>query len=556
MPARKPPTNVSSLSQARHAREHLRDEVSALRADCERWKGEADHWRRLHFSDQQQKEKQIQKLELELAQTKEALGDALQQLAWLRKQVFGSKSEQGIAEESDTDETTNEVSTAQPEPVEQKRNRGQQPGAKGHGRPKRDGQLHTIEETIELQGVCCKRCLVLFKPLKQTDDTRLVQHAVDIWLEVWHRLRYVPQCDCEGNKIVTAPAPPRLFPRTGFGNSMWMHLLVQKFLFQIPTNRTLQDLELKGLKISQGTVTGGFQKIDELIHGLYEQIVNHCRGADFWNGDETSWRVFEDGEGLKKWWLWLVSCDDATVFMLDRSRSSEVPERFFAGSAGILLSDRYSAYKVLKDSIRKAFCWVHVRRDFVAIFDGRPESKEWARRWIRWIDDLFDTNRDRLDVLMNRGASRQMIEAAQKQVEKAVAEFRVRWESELLQPKQLEPHQLKVLKSLKRHWDGLTVFVDEARVPMDNNRAERLLRGPVVGRKNYLSSGNEWSGHLAAKMFSLMQTWLMNDLDPCALLLDYFDECSKTPGKPPLDLGPFLPWSMSSDRKAEFSLKK
>jgi transposase len=114
--------------------------------------------------------------------------------------------------------------------------------------------------------------------------------------------------------------------------------------------------------------------------------------------------------------------------------------------------------------------------------------------------------------------------------------------------------QLKVLKSLKRHWTGLTVFVDDPRVPMDNNRAERLLRTPVVGRKNYLGSGSEWSGHFAAKMFTIFQTWLMNGLDPYAMLLDYFEECSKISGKPPPALAPFLPWQMSQDRRAEFQL--
>jgi transposase len=560
VPTKTPPTNVRSLSHARAHREGLKEKLAALELENESLQEEACRWRLAHLSDQEFKQKQIHKLELELAETKEALGDALQQLAWLRKQVFGTKSEQGISEES-IPEPNQENEEAEPETMlgrteNEPRKRGQQRGAKGHGRKNRDGSLNTLEETVEIPGLCCERCTTPFKALKQTDDTRLVQHAVDIWLEVWHRLRYVPQCDCDGNKIVTAPAPPRLFPRTGFGNSMWMHLVIQKFLFQIPTHKTLQDLAMKGLQVSQGTVTGGFQKIDGLIDGLYEQVLNHCRAADLWNGDETSWRVFEDGEGLKKWWLWLISSSDAAVFVMDKTRSSEVPQRFFTASAGILLTDRYSAYKALKNCIRKAYCWVHVRRDFVSILDGRPESRDWARSWIRWIDDLFDANRDRLDVLMNRGSSKEMIAAAQMQVEELVEELRKRWEAELCDQKSLKDHQLKALKSLKKHWEGLTVFVDEARVPMDNNRAERLLRGPVVGRKNYLASGSEWSGHFAAKMFSLLQTWHMNDLDPHALLLDYFDECSKTPGKPPPDLSPFLPWSMTAERKLLFRLKK
>jgi len=108
---------------------------------------------------------------------------------------------------------------------------------------------------------------------------------------------------------------------------------------------------------------------------------------------------------------------------------------------------------------------------------------------------------------------------------------------------------------MKRHWDGLTLFLTDPRIPLDNNRAERLLRNAVILRKNSYGSGAEWAGHLAAKMFSIYQTWLINGLDPEALLLDYFNECSK-PGRPPPNTSNFLPWTMSAEKKAQFALPK
>lgn len=559
MESRTKTASVSQIGAAKTAQLQVR--VDQLERENEKLRDEVHHWRSLHFKTVQQQQKEILRLELEVATLKDALADALQQLAWLRKQVFGRKSEQGVADGEPSVATEETELIVSPEPEQPaspaKRTRGQQKGTKGHGRQKRDGSIPTEECWSQLPGLCCKRCSVPFKALKETDDSRLVHHAVDLWLEVWKRVRYVPQCECDGNTIVTAPAPPRLFPRTVFGTTMWLHLVVQKFLFQVPTHKTLQDLAMRGLKVSQGTVTGGFQKIDALIDGLYDGIVNHCRGADLWNADETSWRVFDDSEitGSKKWWLWLISCSDAAVYLLDRTRSAAVPEEFFAASTGTLLTDRYSAYKALKAAIRKAFCWVHVRRDFIAIFEGRTALKAWAGAWIKWIDDLFDCNRDRVDVLTNRAASKQMIQSAQAELEAMITELRVRLDAELSQPKQLQEPQLKALKSMKKHWAGLTTFVEDPRVPMDNNRAERLLRTPVVGRKNYYGSGSEWSGQFAAKMFSIIQTWLMNGLNPCALLLDYFDECSKTPGKPPPGLDRFLPWQMSDERKAQFKLR-
>jgi transposase len=88
----------------------------------------------------------------------------------------------------------------------------------------------------------------------------------------------------------------------------------------------------------------------------------------------------------------------------------------------------------------------------------------------------------------------------------------------------------------------------------DNNRAERLLRNAVVLRKGSYGSGAPWAGRLTAKVFSVFQTWLINGLDPQALLLDYFNECSKTPGKPPPNISQFLPWKMSEERKIKYAL--
>src|SRR5581483_7214198 len=99
--------------------------------------------------------------------------------------------------------------------------------------------------------------------------------------------------------------------------------------------------------------------------------------------------------------------------------------------------------------------------------------------------------------------------------------------------KTLKDAQKKALKSLRKHWDGLTIFADDPLVPMDNNAAERALRNPVVGRKNYYGSGSERSGHFSAKMFSIFQTWLINGLDPIRLLQDFLQRCAQTRGQPP-----------------------
>ncbi|MDA2926196.1 transposase, partial [Acidobacteria bacterium AH-259-G07] len=118
----------------------------------------------------------------------------------------------------------------------------------------------------------------------------------------------------------------------------------------------------------------------------------------------------------------------------------------------------------------------------------------------------------------------------------------------------LAPPCRKILKSLARHWPGLTVFVNHPEVAMDNNAAERALRNPVVGRKNYYGSGSRWSAQLAASLFTIFQTLRVSELNPRLWLSDYLQACARQGGQPPPDLRPFLPWKMSPDRQAALRL--
>jgi transposase len=122
-----------------------------------------------------------------------------------------------------------------------------------------------------------------------------------------------------------------------------------------------------------------------------------------------------------------------------------------------------------------------------------------------------------------------------------------------LQQSDLHLAKRKVLSSLQNHWDGLTVFVERPEVAMDNNTAERALRNPAVGRKNYYGSGSVWSAHLAAMLFSLLQTILLWGLNPHHWLSAFLQACADNGGQSPADLRPFVPWQMSAERRAELS---
>lgn len=496
----------------------------------------------------QNQEQAVRNSELELA-----LESANKQLAWYRKQYFGKKTESEIAldvdHDGDDDEQDESLET------EVKRKRGQQLGSKGHGRTDRSTLPEEDPEIIEPQFTCCPDCHKPYSEFPDTEDSSLIEITTVLYKRVFKRKRYATRCDCGPKTVITAPPPPKLYKKTTIGNTLWVHLFVQKMLHGTPTNRTLKDLALKGLGLSAGTVTGGGKVVATLIEPLYEQIKIQCQNEKLWNADETSWRVFEDADGVrngKLWWLWVIAGQRAIVYILDRSRSGAVPTEFFVASEGTLISDRFGAYKTLSGSISKALCWVHVRRDFLKVFEGISKLKNWARQWLLDIAELFVLNHKRFELWSQQKSFDRHWHSANFALCQHLEQMQLNWKTQLRTAVHAE--QKTILNSLKRHWTGLTLFLDDPRIPLDNNRAERLLRGCVVQRKNSYGNGSEWSGHLSAMFFSIFQTWLINGLDPEKLLLDYFNECSKTPGFAPQNIDKFLPWKMEKEKLLEFKL--
>jgi len=268
--------------------------------------------------------------------------------------------------------------------------------------------------------------------------------------------------------------------------------------------------------------------------------------------DETRWLVFCDWEGKvgHTWWLWVFGGSDTVVYILDPSRSHNVPENHFPKNAcGVLLVDRYSGYKAMaqvkEGTLLLAFCWAHVRRDFVRVGKGWPELKAWALEWLKRIRELYRLNRQRLQDPADVSA-----DAALRQ---AVTAFEQQVAAELAGPSLREPCR-KVLTSLQEHWHGLTLFVDDPRIPMDNNSSERRLRGPALGRKNYYGSGAAWSGRLAATLFSIFATLKLSQINLRSWLRWFLDSCAEAGDQAPKDIQPFLPWNLSAQKRAELSL--
>jgi transposase len=452
-------------------------------------------------------------------------------------------------------------------PRAEPRPRGGQPGHKGHGRnlpPNLPRQEVECELPVEAQ--CCSTCGRPYASSTLTEDSEEVVIEVKAHVRRYRRKRYRPVCDCPGPKLITAPIPPKVIPKGKFSVESWVKFLLDKYQFQIPIARQVKQLAQIDLVVAESTIHGGFHKLSEYLLPLYGAFLDHLRTAQHMHADETSWRLFEavPGKANHRWWLWVFASQQVgvVVFVLDPSRSAKVPKKTLSeplpdgqsvaqgqqsyqidghtyvlnDNLAVISADRLRVYQAISALIQVAFCWSHQRRDFVDFkkaYAHDPLLVAWAESWLEEIAALYTFNHRRLTL-------RDQPEAFQ-QAQADLEALGTAMKNRISAPHGLTQPQLKLIHSLQRHWSGLTIFVDDPDIPMDNNWAERLIRNPVVGRHNYYGHHAQWSGELAAMVFSIVETCLLNDLNPFDFLVSYFEACAAL-GKPPSDLSPFLPW--------------
>ena len=266
-----------------------------------------------------------------------------------------------------------------------RRPRGQQRGRPGPSR--RDySHLPAVVEDHDLPPDRCRctRCGLPWAAFPGTEDSAILEIDVRAHRRVIRRRRYRPTCSCGAHPgVVTAPPPPRLIPKSILGVSIWVAVLLDKYLFYRPTYRLLADWSTLDLDLSLGTVTDGLKRLGPLLEPVYEALVKHSQGQTLWHADETRWLVFVILEGKVgyRWYLWVFHSCEVVVFILAAGRSHDVPEEHLGPveGRGILVVDRYRAYqavdKVKSGLIVLAFCWAHVRRDFLAVARSWPDQE-------------------------------------------------------------------------------------------------------------------------------------------------------------------------------------
>ena len=444
------------------------------------------------------------------------------------------------------------------------RKRGQQRGTAGHGRTQRPGLRQKKESRDPPEDArVCPRC---GKPYAANGErcTSLFEIDVEAYENTIVRSRWRRSCECASSpREVTAPPVARLFDTTPYGISVWTCMLYERFVCCRPLHRVAAWLADMGLAISPGTLADSIKRFVPLFEPLAEAILAHQNEAALRHADETSWRVqaYREKGRSSRAWLWISVSDDAVYFHIDPSRSAEVAMKLFGSvkDTVVLVCDRFSAYRKLArelaGKIILQWCWAHQRRSFIDGAAGRVRLRRWCQRWIERIAEIYRLNDERLkhyDRAHPLERQSPAFDVAHARLKQAVDELFAAAEAELAGLTD-RARRAKPLRSLLKHREGLCVFVDKPFVPMDNNRAELALRGAVIGRALSFGSDSKKGADFTAMMYSVAGTLAINGIDVQRWLKEWLTACAENGGQPPDDLSPWLPWSMSEERRRELT---
>jgi transposase len=367
--------------------------------------------------------------------------------------------------------------------------------------------------------------------------------------------------DCEA--ISQPPAPFHVIPRGWAGPSLLAMILFEKFGQHQPLNRQSERYAKEGVPLSLSTLADQVGACTAALMPLWKRLEAHVLAAERLHGDDTTVPVLAKGK-TDTGRLWAYVRDDrpfggpappAAVFYYSRDRTGEHPQAHLANYAGILQADAYGGYGKLYEpgrsagEILEAACWVHARRPFFIMADLAENARRKAQgkkaavisplalEAVRRIDALFEIER----AINGQSADRRKI-VRQEQSAPLVADLEAWMRTE--RAKLSRGNDVaKAMEYMLKRWSAFTRFLDDGRICLSNNAAERALRGIALGRKSWLFCGSDRGGQRAAILYSLIVTAKMNDVDPQAWLADILARIADHPAN---RLDELLPWHWRS----------
>ncbi|ANL38185.1 IS66 family transposase [Rhizobium phaseoli] len=349
--------------------------------------------------------------------------------------------------------------------------------------------------------------------------------------------------ECE--KITQSPAPFHVTPRGFAGPNLLAMILFEKFAQHQPLNRQSERYAREGVDLSLSTLADQVGACAAALKPLHSLIEAHVLAAERLHGDDTTVPILAKGK-TDTGRIWTYVRDDrpfgslsppAALYYASRDRRQEHPERHLKTFTGILQADAYGGYNPLfkvdrdPDPLTQALCWAHSRRKFFVLADIAANAKRgknaapispMALEAVKRIDGLFDIERE-----INGLTADQRLERRRRDCLPLVDDLQVWLQTERAKLSRSSPVAEAIDYMLKR-WDGFTSFLQDGRICLTNNAAERALRGFALGRKSWLFAGSDRGADRAAFMATLIMTAKLNDIDPQVWLADVLARIADT----------------------------
>jgi transposase len=397
----------------------------------------------------------------------------------------------------------------------------------GHG-PRSQPTLPVVEIRHELPAdrrVCPACGGELTEMAGQTEDSERVT-TVKLTYQLEHHRRQKYRCACNGT-VVTAPGPVQVIPGGRYAPEFGIGVAVAKYTDHLPLERQVRMMAREGLIVDSQTL---WDQLDAIAHHLeptYEALGRRALEAPVINVDETRWAIMGTPKPAAGT-VWGVHAPTVSFYRILPGKSTDEGREVLGDYTGIVVADGFAVYEVLArdgPGLTLAHCWAHAKRKYDEVAANWPTA---CAEIGELIGELYAIERLLPGPFPGDAATQVLRQQLRTERSQPVLDRIWRWSTEQVGLPRSDFG--KAVRYMLERWAGLTLFVSDPRIPLDNNAAERALRGPVVGRKNHYGSRSQRGTQVAALFYTLCETAKLVVVDPHAYLLHALYAAIARPG--------------------------
>jgi len=445
-----------------------------------------------------------------------------QELEFLKRQLFGRKSERYVpTDDAQLNLALEGIELKEPPLQLQEINYQRKKPTEDKKRPVRmelpahlKRKEEVIEPDVDLEGA---------KRIGEVTTEVLEYTPGELYVRKIVRPKYVLPQD---QGIVIGQLPTLPLPKSNAGASLLTHIIISKFVDHLPFYRQVQQFKRQGVSIAESTINGWFNGVGDLLEPLYEKLKEQVRQSDYLQTDETHIKVLDknkQGDTHKGYhWVYHAPMEKLVCFDYQKGRGRAGPREFLKDFHGVIQVDGYKAYDIFDDTehTRLLGCMAHVRRKFEQALNNDKNRSEYVLNKIKELY-LIERKADG----MNAEQRKALREEESHPILKKMRQWMEEQYKQVL-PKSVIGNALGYALSL---WERLIRYIEDGRYEIDNNWVENAIRPVAIGRKNYLFAGSHDGARQAAIIYSLLNTCKKNNIEPYKWLHDILNRITDYP---------------------------